>query len=340
MIKPLTLATLLLLLLVAQTSVSSEVNVPAGQTLIINNQNVTIQGNFTSLKATVTITNSTIQGTGKLQFTYGSITIINSTIRDFTSVSILYSGKLVIQNLTIQNLSQPLSLSCITNYKVDGLTFTDCKPITLLDLYKMCNGAITGLSYTYTTKTLVGCAVSLVKCSNLTFNQATGTGPRTVDSPHHHILACGTENRDITIQNSMFHGGGNGGTAGVSNFINCTFINNTDGAESKGTTPANFKNCTWIGTHDAEINLQSGAQFNFVACTFTKGLVNLNNGLATVTNCTFPNGVVMADLGGNRDGITHQGVVWQFWNYTHYYKVSVADWGLNAQNLNYTLMPD
>ena len=321
-------------------TITGDVTILKGQTFTLTNQTYTVDGNFTTQGATVNITNSTLEGTGKLQFTYGVVTIINSTVKNFKSASFLYQGKLVLQNVTFQNVTGQTSLSCITNYEINGLNFINPPVTNVLNLYKMCNGEINGLSYTYQSKDLVGCAVSLIKCVNLTFNNANGYGPRTVDSPHHHILACGTENYGVIIKNSVFNGGGNGATGGIAAWLNCTFINNTDGVEYKDQQPLNFVNCTWIGTHDAEVNLQSGIELNFVGCTFTKGLVSLNNGVATLTNCTFPNGCVMTDLGGNRDGVWHQGVIMQYWNYTHYQKVSVADWYENRQNLNYTLMPD
>lgn len=61
--------------------------------------------------------------------------------------------------------------------------------------------------------------------------------------------------------------------------------------------------CTWLNTIDVEISLQANAQFSFINCTFSRGMVNLNNGFASLKNCRTPNGLTITDSGDNRTHI-------------------------------------
>lgn len=312
--------------------------------LTIINSTITVNGSFTTLYSEVTITNSTItlaeNYTGNFNFLYGTLNLENIEFKNWgtTNNEIRYA-RTAIKNATFTNTS--ITISAPQTFNINGLTFKD-SPINtnFLHLYKVSNGEIRNVQYTLTKKYTNGgsSAISLVKCENLRLSNINGTGKINVSSPHFHIVVCGDGNRNISVTNSAFYGGGNGAITGIDYWENVTFTYITDGIERFKWTPTTLVNCTWTNITDSEINLQDGITLTLIRCILNKGLINLSNGTAYTYNCHFPNGITTLDMGDNYPQSRPQpcGELWQYWNLTSRYAMSHTYW---SENLNYTLTP-
>ena len=247
-----------------------------------------------------TVTISDLKGGGKNGF------IVNSTKLGISSLSIGGDGVGHVSLINSKIFGQTNSFTIDNNIlKISNVSFTDQRAeVPFLILRHIQNSIISKISYRITshyasTSTV---AISVENCNQLTLDHINGIGMTDVNTPHFHISIAGATNTNILVKNSYFYGGGNGGTSGNINYVNCTYDSIVDGTEIQKTGTTTFTNCTWMNTHDSEINIQGGVNYLFIGCTFSKGLINLDNGLATLINCKSVNGFTFMDLGDNVNG--------------------------------------
>jgi len=311
----------------------SGINFPDGENIkIVRSKLVSRNGDkyFTFSECNdIQIDNTVIDGfgvTGEMQNTLNTVSTATGTIT-FTNVRMVNIGyktmlsgahNPVIKNVTVSNIALGTSL----------FTFRSMSSLH-----------VDGLTYTYPRETVTNIsAISLEGLSNPILNHIKGIGVVQVSSPHFHVNLSGTENFNILIENSYFYGGGNGAVTGNNlTYRNCTFDHITDGTEVRGPGMTAIIDSKFTGIHDSEIGLQRGAVFSFVRCTFVKGLINMDNGVAYFTNCTFPVGIHMKDMGDEDHTVKKAGIVYQFWNFTNYDMGMKTTW---SQNLNVTLTPN
>ena len=313
---------------------------------VITNRVVYVEGNLTS-KANVLIVNSTLiaqKPNTYFSFTNGNITLINSVFSGFGGRAILNvlgsTSRLTLNNVTFTKIAGATKIQSLKNAYLHDLAFPNVTAnIVPLILNGLANSVLDGLTYNmktlYTVKSAV--AISVEGCQNLTLSKIVGIGLRNVNTPHFHVCLSGSSNYQIIVSDSVFFGGGNGGVTGSIVWRNCTFDSNTDGTEVRKFGDTRFYDCVWQNITGSEINLQSGMEASFIRCTFYKGAIDLDNGTAYVTNCTFPNGMVTYDGGDNNGAYERAGVLYQFWNYSGFCLGIRTTWD---ENFGILLKPD
>lgn len=242
---------------------------------------------------------SSISGAG-----HNSLSVVNAVL---TVGSINLSGSrgntVTIVNSTIYGLGKPMifnsySYLLIMNVSVSGFT----SDTVVLILRGVKNSSVDGFRYTYTKSAVATSmvAISIEGCTNLTLSNIKGVGLTNVNTPHFHTSFAGaTPSVNVTISNSYFYGGGNGGTSSNVRYVNCTWESVVDGTERQKVGDTEFIGCKWIGTKDSEVNLQNGVTYRFINCSFSKGLINAANGYAEFVNCSSSSGWTWAEMKDN-----------------------------------------
>ena len=323
----------------------NSLTIPQNAALTIRNSTLSFNGDLSTLgNNDISIENSTIifrsPGNFILKASNKKLILTDTAVINLKSGFIGSAKTLKFYNVSFVNVSGTVTFQQITNATIKDLTFSNVKAnIVPIILNGLQNTVIDGLSYNmpylYTVTSAV--AISVQGCRNVTLNRLKGIGLQNVNTPHFHICLAASGNGNLTISNSYFYGGGNGGVTGLLNWVNCTFDSVVDGTEANKVGLTSFQNCLWTNIKNSEINLQADIRLDFQNCTFMKGLVNLNNGSATLTNCTFPNGLRIIDDGDNQGGQKHAGTMIQFWNYTSIHIGLKMTW---TQNLGVLLAPN
>lgn len=279
-------------------------------------------------------------------FGYGDMLFENVLLQGFgtsTEKNNFYIGgkyadsRVSLKNVHLNGIANTVKFTQIHDLKIDGFTVTDIAPDFATFIFNgVSDSYLDNVQYTLTQRNNRPdvSALSVQGCTNVTFDHLVGKGLRGVKDPHFHVHITGTQNRDIEVKNSYFYGGGNGAVTGQVTWRNCTFDTIVDGVEHCKQGETFIYDSTFRGIHDTEINLQSGMTVYFERCSFEKGLVNLSNGTAILTNCTFLNDISCVEKGDNRGGQKYAGVLYQFWNFSTLRVGIKTDW---SQNLNITL---
>lgn len=313
---------------VLATTVTSNITLTKNTTYrdgVFNFANIYLNSGVTLSFINSTVIVGSVTGAGKNGF------LVTNTSLSIYSLSISGGG---ISNVNMENVvitGQSKALIFNNNIlSMSNVSFQSPKAETVfLVLRNIKNGFLYDVSYKipvhYITTSTV--AISIEGCINLTLDKINGIGVADVNTPHFHISFAGTLSQNVAIKNSYFYGGGNGGTTtGSVNYLNCTYDNVIDGTEKQQVGLAIFTDCVWKNTHQAEINLQGGITYTFNHCTFNKGLVNLDNGIAWLNDCITQKGITFKDMGDNNHIIKHLGVI--------YIDGTKIDW--NGSDLRFT----
>ena len=282
------------------------------------------------------------------QFNKCSSLYLNNTLIDGFGVpkgtvntisSLLAAPSPTISGIHMNNVGKETVISDITDIRMSNVTLSNIQnDTTLITFRNIVGGSVSHLSYNLTKNDRTGSTISyrVEGCSNLVFNRVDAIGLRNnVNTPHYHMVCTGPGgtllSRNITISNSFFFGGGNGASTGdLIRWVNCTFSQIVDGTEKWNYGETDIVDSRFEGTRDREIELQEGITLDFVRCYFGKGLSNMDNGTAKITNSTFPNGFLMRDYGDNDGTLKHAGTIDQFWNYTTFRVGMNSTWMLSG----------
>ena len=276
------------------------------------------------------------------QFNKCSSLYINNTLIDGFGVpkgtvntisSLLTAPSPTISGIHMNNVGKETVISDITGLSMSNVTLTNIvNDTTLLTFRDIVGGSVSGVSYTLTKPDVTTSTISIrvEGCKNLVLNKLNCVGMVNVNTPHFFVVwtAPGDAQPSVgtVVKNSYFYGGGNdvAGGSGCA-WSNDTFSTCVDATEWWWLGNTIITDCRFVNMRSTEINLQSSytdsdqdIQLTFTRCSFNKGLVDMDDGYAKLTNCTFPNGLVMKDMGNNNGILEHAGVIYQFWNYTSY----------------------
>jgi len=266
-------------------------------------------------------------------FKYGNITLKNVELRGFGHPdhhpNMFYINRqnypnnyVYLENVYIHQVSKYIKFQQINRATVNNLTMSELTENTMpLYLNDVNNAVFNNTKYVidvhYSKPDVVG--LNIENSANLTFVNLNFTGFPDVNTPHFHLSLSGvTESTNITVKDSYFYGGGNGAISGDVVWRNCTFDNCVDGTEIRKYKETFIYDSTFKNIHDSEINLQGGVKFNFVRCNFQSSItVNLSNGTAICTDCTFKD-LVIDELGDQRGGKKYAGTLYLSWNLSNF----------------------